>query len=275
MSTQVRSRSDMDARMRARRARVRAEAVRRRQRRTLSLFILLLLVAGVSVALRSPLFEIGAIEVRGVGAERSRAVRQAAAIHRGQHLLTAPLVEAQASVERLAWVRSADVHRVPPATIAIDVTPRQPLLTVETGAASWKVDGDAVIVDGGRVADAPVIEVGAVDLPPLGAEISDATVRDAVQVHRELPGWLRSQVVAYRVAAPRDLWIRLRVPQSGDGAGRTAVDVRFGSARDIALKAEVMRVLLPQAAEQQGDLDVRAPANPVVVNAGPAASGSG
>jgi hypothetical protein len=41
--------------------------------------------------------------------------------------------------------------------------------------------------------------------------------------------------------------------------------VRFGSPEDLALKAEVIRVLLPQAAERGSTLDVRAPANPVVV----------
>jgi hypothetical protein len=41
--------------------------------------------------------------------------------------------------------------------------------------------------------------------------------------------------------------------------------VLVGDADNLALKAEVIRVLLPQAISQGGDLDVRAPANPVVV----------
>ena len=293
MSTSVKPRDDMDARIRARRARVRAETVKRRQRRTLSLFFVLLVVGGVAVALRSPLFAISAIEVRGVGAERARVVRQAAAIHEGQHLLTAPLAQAQASVERLAWVKAATVHRLPPSTVAVDVTPRIPLLTVRAADTAWTVDEDAVVVDGGRIAGAPVITVEALERPKLGTAIADRTVRDAVRVHVRLPAWLRDQVVAYRVAAPRDLWLRLHVPEPGargqgadggrerrsgeaDERGDTvSVDVRFGTATDLALKAEVIRVLLPQAVEQERHLDVRAPTNPVVVESGAAASGSG
>jgi cell division protein FtsQ len=293
MSTSVKPRDDMDARIRARRARVRAEAVKRRHRRTLSLFFVLVIVGGVAVALRSPLFAISAIEVRGVGAERARVVRQAAAIHEGQHLLTAPLAEAQASVERLAWVKTATVHRLPPSTVAVDVTPRIPLLTVRIADTAWKVDEDAVVVDGGRVAGAPVIAVDGPDHPKLGTAIRNRTVRDAVRVHVALPAWLRDQVVAYRVAAPRDLWLRLRVPAAGRrgadgkaereresggqraGSNATTVDVRFGTATDLALKAEVIRVLLPQAVEQERHLDVRAPTNPVVVESRAAASGSG
>ena len=259
-------RDDMDARIRARRARVRSEAVKRRQRRTLSLFVLLLVVAGVAVALRSPLFEISAIEVRGVGGTRADSVRQAAAIDIGEHLLTAPLEGARAAVERLAWVRTAEVTRMPPSTVAITVTPRRPLLTVETPTRAWKVDGEAVVIDGGRVDGAPVIQVGEPAVPELGSAIEDQTVRDAVAIHTRLPAWLRDQVAAYRIAGPRDVWLRLRVREGGDGSGRaTAVDVRFGAAKDLALKAEVLRVLLPQAVEQGRDLDVRAPANPVVV----------
>jgi hypothetical protein len=289
VSASVKSRDDMDARIRARRARVRADAVKRRQRRTLSLFFVLLIAAGVAVALRSPLFEISAIEVRGVGAQRAGIVRQAAAINEGEHLLTAPLAEAQARVERLAWVRSVSVHRLPPSTVAVDVTPRIPLLTVETTGTAWKVDEEAVVVDGGRVAGAPAISVAGLEHPKLGTAIRDRTVRDAVRVHVELPAWLRDQVVAYRVEAPRDLWLRLRVPGGDDqraggrerqqsrkeGAGATTVDVRFGTAADLALKAEVIRVLLPEAVEEERALDVRAPTNPVVVESRAAASGSG
>lgn len=275
-SAPVKRRDDMDGRIRARRARVRAETVKRRQRRTLSLFVLLLIVAGVSVALRSPLFEIGAIEVRGVNEARAEAVRDAAAISKGQHLLTAPLEEAQAQVERLAWVGSAVVHRVPPSTVAIDVTPRRPLLTVETTTASWKVDEDTVVIAGGRVADAPVINVGDLDIPALGSVIDDPTVQDAVEVHTRSPAWLRRQVAVYRIRGPRDLWLRLKIPQGeASDSDSATVDVRFGTAKDLPLKAEVLRVLLPQAVEQQRDLDVRAPANPVVVDSAVTASGSG
>lgn len=287
MSTSVEPRDDMDARIRARRARVRAEAVRRRQRRTLSLFFLLLVVALVAITLRSPLFEISAIEVRGVSGERGEVVRQAAAIQQGQHLLTAPLDKAQANVERLPWVKTAVVRRVPPSTVAVEVTPRRPLLTVETAGAAWKVDDEAVVIDGGRVDGAPVIMVAGLD-PKLGVPVQDRTVRDAVRVHGGLPAWLRGRVTTYRVEGPRDLWLRVTVPASGDkskkaegereqagGQGSVSVKVRFGTSRDLALKAEVIRVLLPQAVEQGGDLDVRAPANPVVVESGQAVTGSG
>jgi hypothetical protein len=275
VSTSVKPRDDMDARIRARRARVRAETVRRRQRRTLSLFFLLLVVAVVAITLRSPLFEISAIEVRGVSGQRGEVVRQAAAIQEGQHLLTAPLDKARASVERVPWVKSVVVRRVPPSTVAVEVTPRRPLLTVEAGGAAWKVDDEAVVTDGGRVDGAPLIAVPSMGRPELGAALQDPTVRDAVRVHTGLPDWLRDQVTAYRVAGPRDLWLRVRVPPRDESRGSESsekpapVRVRFGTSKDLALKAEVIRVLLPQAAEQGGDLDVRAPANPVVVESKP------
>lgn len=277
MSAPATPQQPMDARIRARRARVRADAARRRQRRTISLFVLLLVVAGVAVALRSPLFEITGIEVRGVGERRAEIVRRAARITPAEHLLTAPLAEAEARVERLAWVADADVRRVPPSTVAIDVTARTPLLTVRTDGAAWKVDDDAVLLDGGAVADAPVVRAGGVELPELGAPVADRRVREAIAVHTGLPSWLRAQVVAYEVPRPRDVRLRLRVPVTGDagdggedgdtaeGADTADVRVRFGAPTDMPLKTEVIRVLLPEAIDEGGDIDVRAPANPVVV----------
>lgn len=265
MTTTAKS-GHMDARIRARRARVRADAARRRQRRTLSLFALLLVVAGVAVALRSSLFELTDVRVVGTAGERVTAVRRAAALEPGQHLLTVPLEEAQRRVESLPWVKEAVVHRAPPSTIEIDVTRRVPLLTVETGASSWQVDADAVMVDGGHVPDTPPIVASGADLPELGQPVDSPAIRDAVEVHTALPAWLRRRVTAYVVSAPGNLTLRLRVPPSDPDEGEpTVVPVRFGGPEDLALKAEVIRLLLPQTAERAAALDVRAPANPVVV----------
>lgn len=259
----------MDARMRARRARVHADAVRRRQRRTLSLFALLVVVAGVAVVLRSPLFGISGVRVAGVEGRRAAAVGRIAALERGQHLLTAPLDEAARRVEGLPWVREAVVRRVPPSTVEIAVVPRTPVVTVRTADASWQVDDEVVLVDGGRVRGAPVITVGGMALPDLGAPIDDETVQAAVETHTGLPAWLRRQVVGYDVTDPVGLVLHLQVPPRGereDSDGEPSpVRVLFGDAEDLPLKAEVIRVLLPEAIVQGGDLDVRAPANPVVV----------
>lgn len=256
----------MDARIRARRARVRADAAKRRQRRTLSLFVLLVLVAGVAVALRSPLFEISGVEVVGVSDNRVGVITRTAALEPGQHLLTAPLEQAQQRVEALPWVAAAVVRRSPPSTVAIEVTPRTPLLTVTTDRASWKIDDEAVLVDGGKVADAPVLQLGSAELPKLGSVVDIPVVRDTVEVHTHLRPWLRRQVEAYEVTESSDLVLRLRVPARGDEAGGpTIVRVRFGNAKDLALKTEVIRVLLPEAVEKGAALDIRAPANPVVV----------
>lgn len=259
----------MDARMRARRARVHADAVRRRQRRTLSLFALLVVVAGVAVVLRSPLFGISGVRVTGVEGRRAAAVERITALERGQHLLTAPLDAAARRVEGLPWVKQAVVRRVPPSTVEIAVVPRTPVLTLRTDEASWQVDDQAVLVDGGRVRGAPVIAVGGMGLPDLGAAIDDETVRAAVETHTGLPAWLRRQTARYDVTDPVGLVLHLQVPpraRDGESDGQaTAVRVLVGDADDLALKAEVIRVLLPQAVAQGGALDVRAPANPVVV----------
>lgn len=266
MTATAKSSGPMDARIRARRARVRADAARRRQRRTLSLFALLLVVAGIAVALRSPLFDLTEVRVVGVDGERARAVQRAAALEPGQHLLTVPLEQAQRRVESLPWVAEAVVRRAPPSTIAIDVTRRVPLVTVETDGSSWQVDADAVLVDGGRVADAPPVLASGAELPELGQPIDSPAIRDAVEVHTTLPAWLRRRVEAYVVSAPGNLTLQLQVPPADPDEGDpTVVPVRFGGPDDLALKAEVIRVLLPQAAERGAALDVRAPANPVVV----------
>lgn len=261
----------MDERIRARRREIARARVRRRHRALLSLLALsLVTVAGLAVA-RSPLFAITEVRIVGVTAREAQTAREAAGLRPGENLLFADLGRASARIAGLPWVRSADIRRLPPSTVEVDVARREPVAVVRLPDESWLVDGEGVVVGGGSAEGLAEIDAPRAVLPAVGEQVRDAVVGTALTVHAQLPGGLRSQVLRYEALAERDL--RLHLPGE--------VIVRFGDAEQIEAKARSVRLLLDQlqrhrqragdGAPRQGEgetiIDVRAPDNPVLVSA--------
>ncbi|MDQ3974296.1 MAG: hypothetical protein M3276_08170, partial [Actinomycetota bacterium] len=93
--------------------------------------------------------------------------------------------------------------------------------------------------------------------------------RSALAVHTQLPADLRVQVDRYEASGERSLRLHLRPHPTT--AAPDGVWVRFGAPQRVADKARVLRLLLGQAASAHGptlgEIDVRAPDNPVLVPA--------
>lgn len=261
----------MDERIRARRREVASERARWRRRVTASVVVALLLAGGALGLSYTPLFEVGEVTVAGVDGDRADQVRAAAAVRTGARMLAVDRDRVREAVEALPWVRGAEVARVPPSTVAIAVTVREPVAVVHVAGEAWLLDREGVVVAGGSRGGLPVIDAPESLLPGPGARVSDAAVRNALAVHAGLPPELRGAVTRYDAASERGL----RLHFAGlDGTGDGGVWVRFGLAERVEAKVRVVLLLLNQAtehAERAGidhgvaEIDVRAPDNPVLV----------
>jgi cell division protein FtsQ len=214
----------------------------------------------------SPLFAVDEVRVTGLEGERAALVDRLAAVSPGERLLSVDLDAIRDDVIGLPFVREVAVTRVPPSTIQIAVVPRVPVVAVAVPGASWLLDADGVVVAGGVGEGLPVVDAERSVLPGPGVEVSDAAVRNAVEVHVGLPGPLRAQIDRYD--APSERGLRLHLAEDD-------IWVRFGVAERVPAKAQVIGLLLDQAREQAAragrsdlgvaELDVRAPDNPVLV----------
>lgn len=282
MSAPAPPRLPMDDRIRARRRQVARSRLRRRRRIAGSIAAVVILTGAAFGLSHSPLFAVDDVRVDGVTGDRAEQVRAAAAVTPGERLFSVDLDTIENEVSALAWVREVAVSRLPPSTVAIAVSPREPVAVVRLADSSWLVDGDAVVVAGGADDRLPVIDAPGSVLPGAGVEVSDAAVRNALEVHQALPGPLRTAVVRYEAPSARGLRLLLAGPEAAgrdagpQGDGDDGVWVRFGVAERAADKAQVIGLLLEQAREQAAlrgtpddlgvaELDVRAPDNPVLI----------
>ena len=120
----------VDERIAARRREVREDRRRRRLRRTIMVAVaLVLVVVGVLVE-RSSLVALAEVRVTGTERLDVRTVRRAADLELGTSTLRLPLGEARERVEALPLVASAEVRRLDPLTVLVEVTERLSLIHI-------------------------------------------------------------------------------------------------------------------------------------------------
>lgn len=258
----------MDPRVAERRRAVRRQRSRRRRTQLLALFGIVAL-AGLSVAaVRSPLFSVTGVRVTGVSEQQADAVRQSADVAVGQNLLDVDLAAVESKVTALPWVREATARRVPPAAIALHVSPRKPMALVTWDEGAAVVDAEGIVISPRWRDGKGLVRISAEDVvvPAPGQPLTDPGVLEALRVHYALSGAVADRINRYTVSAGEHVVAHLRI---GRGKQQRDVLVRFGSAERLGEKEQSLMALLVQlrARKALSDglvIDVRAPSNPVV-----------
>lgn len=213
-------------------------------RPVLAVVLLLALAVGlVWLVFFSSSFSVQGVDVRGTSQLTTAEVRAAAAVPEGQALARVDLDRVRTRVEALAPVKSADVSREWPHQVRIDVTERVPVAVVAISGKLRGMDEDGVVFRDYAQAppDLPLVETG--------TDTGSEALREAALVVAALPADLARRVDHVEVATVDEISLALR-------DGRT---VRWGSAAESELKAEVLATLLERRAQVY---DVSVPGQP-------------
>lgn len=216
-----------------------------------SLAVVGLLLALAAAAAVSPLLDVEDVEVTGVTPERAAAVRRASGIDEGDSIVTWLPSQVADRVRALPWVADVSVTRDLPATVHIEVVPREPVGWVRAGDEVLVVDGSGRVL--WRVEGPPgaIPELsGAADVAPPGGIVRPVAL---ARVAEGLGPTLRARTVAVVLA---------------DGSASAQVadgpQLRFGAPRNVAVKARVAAAILASLGDQPTTyVDVSVPAAPV------------
>lgn len=193
----------------------------------------------------SSFLSVKGVDVQGVQQLSAAQVRAAAAVPEGDALATVDLDRIRARVEALAPVQSADVSREWPDQVLITVVERQPVAVVEIAGRLQGMDAEGVVFR--SYAQAPP------DLPRVetGSATGSEALREAALVVAALPTDLAATVDHVEVETVDEITLELRDERL----------VRWGSAADSDLKAEVLADLLA-ARPDASAYDVSVPGQP-------------
>jgi len=226
-----RSPSPLAPRQRARRSeRVQQRRASRRKRWLIAAGIALgLAVLGTGawyLAWRTDLLAIKQVEVLGVEGKLRQAVGESANVPMGLPLVELQTAALESRIESIEWVRDATVRPSWPRAVLITVEQRQAL------GQDWET-GLAIDVDGTLFTPA--------DGPPRGLPVvraSDIGRTEALRALEQVPADLVSRITMVSAVTRDDIRFTLQ----------TGAVVRWGSAEQGALKAEVLTALLKRRA---------------------------
>ncbi len=219
-------------------------------------FLILLTALGLYAAARgTSAFAVQQVAVGGAPPDVAIEVRQALAPALGQSLLGLDLAALEHRAEQVPMVAAASFDRGFPHTLRIAVVPEVPVAVLRQGSSSW------LAADGGRVvAD---LEKGTRPALPRIWLKRDVDVR----LGESLGGMQLRAVaaVAPLVSNPLPLGVTSAVATNGELrlVLLNGLELRLGDTRDLPVKLEVARRVIPQLAGGGGYLDVSVPDRPV------------
>lgn len=248
----------MDPRIRRRRIEVRRDEGRRRLRLLVAGSTILVLTAAVWFAFRSPLLDVDRVTVRGADRTPADEVRQAAGIWPGQPLVDVDVEGAQVAVEALPWVARAEIRRMWPSTVLIDVSERTGTAVTSTNTGEW-----AVLDDTGRVletvAERPpglLVLEGLGEVPQAGATVARA--EGPLTVFAALSPSLAARTLAVAVLEGGQIELKLNPQGTVRMGGVEALDAKVRATETVLASVDVRNLAV---------LDVRLPSSPVLTRA--------
>src|SRR5690349_15588924 len=136
--------------MRARRIAVQRGHGRKRLQRLVDLGLLVAVAAGFALALRSPLLDVGEIQVTGAEHTDPAAVRAALGVKTGEPLMDVDLHAAGTAVAALPWVKAVELHRGVDGVVTVEISERTPVAVAGPAGHEVVVDGDGVVLGPAR-----------------------------------------------------------------------------------------------------------------------------
>ena len=215
--------------------------------------VLLGMVAG-TVALRSPLFEVRRVEVRGNGRLAPAEVRRLVDDTRGRNLWLLSLDDVARSVTSHPSIATAEVRRGLPSTLVVEIEERTPVAWVADPGGGAAVAADGVVVQR-RPDGAGLVAIGTVEELEEPGGVT-AAPRQALRVVASLPSRIRREVAA---ASLRGEGVILHL--------RSGARVLYGRAESLGAKRATLGALLDWIDENEvpaGLVDLRAPATPAI-----------
>jgi cell division protein FtsQ len=187
------------------------------------------------------------LDVQGLHRLGTAEVTRAAAVAPGTPLARIDLGAVERRVEAIPAVAAATAHRSWPGGLVISVTERQPVAAVPLRGHWWLMDQTGFLFGAAasRAPGLPVADLGS------GTAANEGTRRQVGAVLAALPPDLTTATARVTASSQDSIALHLR----------SGAEVRWGSAAESGVKANVLRALLHQRATFY---DVSVPAQPAL-----------
>lgn len=211
------------------------------------------LLAIVAASIFSPMLAVENIKISGTDRLKVKSIYNAVLGQLGKPLPAINSAEIGKSLEAFALIESFNVVGLPPHTLLIQITERQPICVIASKGTNYLYDPAGVQIakaDSANLADYPTLEIAG---EPGASPEFDA----AIDVLLALPAKLLPRIATVQAKTKDDVTLRLR--------GVAGQKVIWGDSSDAVLKSKVLYALIKN--QKKSDVvtyDVSSPTAPVV-----------
>lgn len=212
-----------------------------------------MLVVAVTISVFSPLLSLQKIEVEGTSRVDRRAVLTSLDGQLGKPLAMVDFTAVKSDLSNFPLIESYVTETMPPHTLVIKITEREPIASVKIGKTFELVDPAGVVIQTSpkQPEGVPLVDVK-------GATIDGKVYRAAAEVLLSLPAELRKTVTKVTASTPDDVTLSLS----------TGEQVVWGSAGASSQKAQLLTGLIKSHKatnpDQSVEYDVSAPDNGII-----------
>ena len=211
------------------------------------------LLGVVAASIFSPMLAVETIKIQGTDRLKVKSIYNAVVGQIGKPLPAINSSEIGKSLEAFALIESFNVVGLPPHTLLIQITERQPICVIASKGTSYLYDPAGVQIakaNGDNLAKYPTLDIAG---EPGASPEFDA----AIDVLLALPAKLLPRVATVQASTKDDVTLKLR--------GNAGQRVIWGDSSDAVLKSKVLAALIKN--QRKSDVvtyDVSSPSAPVV-----------
>jgi len=229
------------------------------------IFLLLLFILGCYYFLSLPIWSITNISVNGAKILLPDEIKTLAAVPPGSNLFFTSLKRTRANLKKISAIKSFSVYRIPPGTLLINISEREPLATMVFSKKSVIIDKDGYILNNNpnitldipNLVDLPVI-TGFGGMNSREADrVDEQSAQIAWDIITKLAKFFKAKSIKLNLGGMENMSFLLD----------DILLVKLGNAEEIDKKMRVFEALLPQIENQWQQVeyvDVRFVNNPVI-----------
>lgn len=210
-----------------------------------TVFFLLLISLVAFILLKSSLFEVHNLEIKGNNMLTREEIKELSGINLGDNILKLDLEKASVKIKSSPLVKNVSIKRFLPSKVVIEVLERSPvgLLATENGFAV--VDADGVYLrDGFMGGKLPVITGINAKLPPLGHRIDDVRLDTALVVITQLTPEVLEKLSEIHVDEQQRVYI-----YTDDG-----IQGRLGKPEDVVSRGKIFIQVIDRLGKKASEI---------------------
>jgi cell division protein FtsQ len=220
-------------------------------RRSLWLLAIIAIVGAAVWLVQSPLLSVATIDIRGTARQEVRDVLATAGVEEGRPWILLRTSRAADDLEALSWIRTAEVRRIFPDSVEVEVEERVGVAWLSLAGRYGLVDAEGVVIETAPTPTAagPIVRIPAPQ-PEVGEQVEDPAVRAALAFVVALDG--SAAGLEFRLEG-EEIWAMMSGHQ-----------LRLGRGVDMAAKAAALLALLEDGVAEGAEINLIAPTRPAV-----------